>query len=205
MAITIMTARSRRVRPWMRPAVQVIILYLVVAWSGLVSSAPALPQRERNVRASPSTPATTTQSTRANPLTHQQYLRCTACGKRLPTVETLKHHLVQEHHADPVPIHDSPGLYSRGTFLYRCMECGATFQSRVDFGYHLFTYPHQPAGPFQCPTCQEHRTEDLEEHRHHLLTNHVNPSGLGDIPRRSPSLPYLNSRQLIDNIAARST
>ena len=196
--------KSYRYHPWFRPAVLVII-YLILAWPGLVPQAQAFPARERQSTTSPSTPATTTHSTTANHATHQQALRCTVCGRMLPTVETLKNHLVEEHHADPVPIHDSPGLYSRGTFLYRCMECSATFQSRTDFGYHFFAYPHSPVGPFQCPTCQGHRTEDVEEHRHHLMTNHVNPSGVLDIPRRSPSLPYINSRQLIDILAARSS
>ena len=156
------------------------------------------------------------------------------CHQRQQSIQELKEHLVREHNADPVTIYDSPGLYHPMAFIYRCTECGESFQRPQEFGEHFYLPPHVPTGVFRCPHCND-ATDQAVRHREHMMYCHFeqrlvrgkpNDAARGELDFHEPRtpdvsahhddfsinnfpcgshfIPMINSRQIVAEIASAS-
>ena len=142
---------------------------------------------------------------------------CPICYRIPQSVEGLKRHLVQSHSADPGAINTVPGLYEKGSYIYRCTECSRAVQSRRQFADHFDEPPHVPSGRFTCPHCGV-RHDSVNRHREHLVLSHLEPrlwrgkpnnaaKGEADVHRPRPPVPFLpliNMQQVISGISSRS-
>ena len=122
-------------------------LVAVGIWSS-VSAAPTPAEVYQQPASGAPTTTTTAEAPTDPPYRAPEFIcRMAGCGMNLCRRERLKDHLVEVHYADPVAIHDIPGLYQKGYFIYRCTECGQTFETRRGFENHFHRAPHVAAGP----------------------------------------------------------
>ena len=199
-------------------ALVVSSLSMAISWPHLTMTAPAGVSEGLDNPESTSTQAPTTTPPRG--YVYPKFI-CPVgqCYRMHESAEGLKRHLVQSHSADPDMIYTAPGLYEEGSFIYRCTECGRSFQSRRRFADHFDEPPHVPSGRFVCPQCGDRVVhESVDQHREHLVLSHVAPKlwrgepnnaakGEADGHESRPAVPFLpliNTRQLISGIASRS-
>ena len=189
-------------------------LWFLLLWAHPIRAAPA------GVSDSLDDPeSTTTQAPAATAPRGYVYPRliCPICYRIPQSVEGLKRHLVQSHSADPDVINTAPGLYERGSYIYRCTECSRAVQSRRQFADHFDEPPHVPSGRFTCPHCGVVH-ESVNRHREHLVFSHLEPrlwrgrpnnaaKGEADVHRPRPPVPFLpliNLQQVMSGISSRS-
>lgn len=69
------------------------------------------------------------------------------------------------------------GLYSRGIDLYRCTQCGLSFDSQRTYSFHFAKPPHKADIPYRCKDCPagrpEFRTQD--SYLSHIMSYHQEP------------------------------
>jgi DNA-directed RNA polymerase subunit RPC12/RpoP len=59
--------------------------------------------------------------------------------------------------------------------LYRCTQCGESFDNQNQFNHHFFHPPHKADEPYTCSTCPAGypRFKTEEAYRSHIMIKHI--------------------------------
>ena len=126
-----------------------LLAFTLLSWCHPASMAPTeVPATTTTADSLSTTPETPLMAPRIPSFEHPRH-RCpvVGCRQRQHSIQELKAHLVTEHSADPETINDSPGLYHPRAFIYRCTECGESFQrpEEVNISSSPLTFPQVPS------------------------------------------------------------